>query len=103
MSCVSNEKISTKKDKEMSLSQELDSIKQKVRHLLSIYPELRTAHANERLITFWKYYDGFGDRTLYAEAITNYHSIDRAFRYLIPDAYKNYKVEKEYRKHYGKP
>lgn len=86
----------------MSLSQELDTIKMKCGKLLFLYPELKTAHPNIRLIKYWKVYDGFGEITLIPQELTNYHSIDRAFRYLIPSENKNYEAERIYRETYVK-
>ena len=81
----------------MSLSSELATIIQKVEWLFQEQPILKTAHPNEILIAFWKYYDQFGTVALIPKEITNYHSIDRAIRRVLPDIYKNYKREKEYK------
>lgn len=84
----------------MSLSEQLQTIRERCGKLLFLYPELRTAHPNVKLFAYWKYFDSFGEITLDPKSITNYHSIDRAFRSLIPEEYKRYDIEKEYRKHY---
>lgn len=85
----------------MSLEYDFKTIKERIGVLLFKFPELKIAHPNERLIAFWKYYDGFGDKTLVPSEITNYHSIDRGFRALMPEAYKNRKAEKKYREYFG--
>ena len=84
----------------MSLSEKLSTIRENCGKILFLFPELKTEHPNVKLFAYWRYFDSFGEITLDPKAITNYHSIDRAFRSLIPEAYKNYKAEEEYREHY---
>lgn len=86
----------------MTVEIELETIKQKIGKLLFLYPELKFAHPNERLIAYWKYYDQFGEVALVPHLITNYHSIDRAFRMMLPENYKNKEAEKEWRLTFGK-
>ena len=86
----------------MSLSEKLSTIKENCGKLLFLYPELKNEHPNVRLFAYWKYFDQFGEITLNPKIITNYHSIDRAFRYLIPSEDKNYEAEQVYREEYGK-
>jgi len=76
---------------------EFKTILERCGKLLFLFPEIKTCSANERLFYYWRYYDKFGDLTLEPNHITNYHSIDRAFRRIMPEEYKNYKAERVYR------
>ena len=84
-----------------SLSADLATIRQKLQYLFHLYPNLKTAHPNTILIAYWKYYDQFGTVTLIPKEITNYHSIDRAIRDVMPDEYKHHQRAEEYRSHYA--
>ena len=84
------------------MSHEFNTIKEKIGRLLFLMPELKMAHPNVRLFEYWKHYDGFGETTLYPKEITNYMSIDRAFRVMIPDEYKNRIREKECRDYFAR-
>ena len=84
----------------VTLEEQLDTIKERCGKLLFLYPELKQAHPNIRLFAYWKFFDSFGEITLDPSIITNYHSIDRAFRYLIPQEFKNMEAEGVYRKKY---
>jgi len=86
----------------LTVSEEQATIKSRIGEMFNIHPELIQATPNERLIAFWKMWNGFGDRTLDPKELTNYHSIDRAFRRIIPDGFKNYSKAEEYREHFAK-
>ncbi len=83
------------------LAEEMATIIQKVQFLLQQQPGLKTAHPNDILIAYWRMYDQFGDVALIPHNLSNYHSIDRAIRRVMPAIYKNYKREKEYREWFG--
>ena len=85
----------------MSLSADLATIRQKVRWLITQQPELKTAHPNDILFAYWRYYDQFGEVALISKDITNYHSIDRAIRDVMPDEYKHHQKAEEYRSLYA--
>ena len=81
---------------------DLSTILDKCQILLEKFPESKTMTPNERLFFYWKYWNQFGDVTLDPNCIDNYHSIDRAFRRLMPSEYKNYRAEKEYKQVFAK-
>ena len=84
-----------------SLSADLATIRQKLQWLFQQQPELKMAHPNDILIAYWRYYDQFGTVALIPKEITNYHSVDRAIRDVLPDEYKHHQKAEEYRSHYA--
>ena len=87
----------------MSLTAELDTIKNRILHLAKLNSQFFYLTPNQQLFEYWKFYDQFGDVTLNPNEITNYHSIDRAIRILTPEHLKKRSREKEYHDHFSQP
>ena len=59
----------------------METVHEKIKHLIQIEKISYNSSYNEVIIAYWRYYDNLGEKILIPDELTPYQSIDRVWRH----------------------